>query len=163
VLIGAGLLMLWTRLAPPPAGVPPIPASEHEGALNDYAIFGGVERKVTTDDFRGGHVSAMFGGVEVDLRRAGMRGDSAVVDVSAMFGGVEQDSAELGGGTSVAAISAVCNRAQPNGDVPEVKRLFIKGSRCSAAWKSELTRDASRSKGADGFCCTSPLVPIRLC
>jgi len=131
VLIGAGLLMLWTRLAPPPAGVPPIPASGHEGALNDYAIFGGVERKVTTDDFRGGHVSAMFGGVEVDLRRAGMRGDSAVIDVSAMFGGVEfkipQNWAVV---ASVAAIfGGFSNKTvQPSVDAPGVKRLYIKGS-----------------------------------
>jgi hypothetical protein len=131
VLIGAGLLMLWSRLAPPQAGVPNMPAGGHEGELNDYAIFGGVERKVTTDDFRGGHVSAMFGGVEVDLRRAGMRGDSAVVDVSAMFGGVEfkvpQNWAVV---PSVAAIfGGFSNKSvQPNGDMPGVKRLFIKGS-----------------------------------
>ena len=108
-----------------------MPAGGHEGELNDYAIFGGVERKVTTDDFRGGHVSAMFGGVEVDLRRAGMRGDSAVVDVSAMFGGVEfkvpQNWAVV---PSVAAIfGGFSNKSvQPNGDMPGVKRLFIKGS-----------------------------------
>jgi hypothetical protein len=131
VLIGAGLLMLWTRLAPPPAGVPNIPASGHEGALNDCAIFGGVERKVTTDDFRGGHVSAMFGGVEVDLRRAGIRGDSAVIDVSAMFGGVEfkipQNWAVV---ASVAAIfGGFSNKTvQPSVDTPGVKRLYIKGS-----------------------------------
>src|ERR1019366_1600970 len=58
-LIGAGLLMLWSRLAPLPAGVPNIPAGAHEGALNEHAVFGGVERKVSTDDFRGGHISTM--------------------------------------------------------------------------------------------------------
>src|ERR1017187_7269166 len=31
----------------------------------------------------------MFGGVGIDLRRAGMRGDSAVIDVTSMFGGVD--------------------------------------------------------------------------
>ena len=31
----------------------------------------------------------MFGGVEIDLRRASMRGDSATVDISAVFGGME--------------------------------------------------------------------------
>ncbi len=89
MLIGAGLLMLWSRLAPPQAGIPNIPTEGHEGVLNEYAIFGGVDRKVTTDDFRGGHVSAMFGGVDIDLRQAGMRGDSAVIDVNSLFGGVE--------------------------------------------------------------------------
>jgi hypothetical protein len=130
VLIGAGLVMLWSRLAPPPAGVPETP-SGHEGVLNEYAIFGGVERKVTTDDFRGGHVSAMFGGVEIDLRHAGMRGDSAVVDVNAMFGGVEfkipptwiavPQIAAIFGGLSNKSV-------QTNADMPGAKRLFIKGS-----------------------------------
>ena len=131
VLIGAGLLMLWTRLAPPMMGTPEIPTGAHEGTLNEYAIFGGVDRKMTTDDFRGGHVSAMFGGVEVDLRRAGMRADSAVIDVSAMFGGVEfkvpQNWAVV---PSVAAIfGGFSNKTvQPSVDAPGVKRLFIKGS-----------------------------------
>src|SRR5450759_2372849 len=35
VLIGAGVLMLWSRLAPPPAGTPNIPAGVHECALNE--------------------------------------------------------------------------------------------------------------------------------
>jgi predicted membrane protein len=73
----------------------------------------------------------MFGGVEVDLRRAGMRGDSAVIDVSAMFGGVEfkipQNWAVV---PSVAAIfGGFSNKSvQPSADAPGVKRLYIKGS-----------------------------------
>ena len=89
VLIGAGVVMLWSRLAPPRAGTPNIPTAAHEGTLNEFAVFGGVDRKVTTDDFRGGQVTALFGGVGIDLRRAGIRGDSAVIDVTSMFGGVQ--------------------------------------------------------------------------
>jgi hypothetical protein len=131
VLIGAGLVMLWSRLAPPPAGAASIPAGAHEGVLNEYAIFGGVERKVTTDDFRGGQVSAMFGGVEIDLRRAGMRGDSAVIDVNSMFGGVgfkiPQNWIVIG--QIVAIFGGFGNKAvQPSADMPGVKRLYIKGS-----------------------------------
>jgi Domain of unknown function (DUF5668)/Cell wall-active antibiotics response 4TMS YvqF len=131
VLIGAGLVMLWSRLAPPQAGTPNIPAGAHEGALNEYAIFGGVERKITTDDFRGGHASAMFGGVVIDLRRAGMRGDSAVIDATAMFGGIEikipQNWVAI---PQVAAIfGGFGNKSmQPSADTPGVKRLFIKGA-----------------------------------
>jgi Domain of unknown function (DUF5668)/Cell wall-active antibiotics response 4TMS YvqF len=131
VLIGAGVLMLWSRLAPPPRGIPNIPSEAHEGTLNEYAIFGGVERKVRTDDFRGGHVSAMFGGVEIDLRQAGMRGDSAVIDVNAIFGGavfkipptwiVVASVAAIFGGMSNKVV-------QPNADTPGVKRLYIKGA-----------------------------------
>jgi hypothetical protein len=131
VLIGAGLLMLWSRLAPSPAGVPDIPAGAHEGTLNEYAIFGGVERKVTTGDFRGGQVTAMFGGVELDLRRAGMRGDSAVIDVTAMFGGVEIKIPETWIAVpQVAAIfGGLSNKSvQPGADTFGVKRLYLKGS-----------------------------------
>src|ERR1035438_8627854 len=82
ILIGIGVLMLWTRLMPPAPLPPPRPntwthhatvdSSElHEGTLNEFTMFGGVERKVTTDDFRGGQISATFGGVEIDLRQAG--------------------------------------------------------------------------------------------
>jgi hypothetical protein len=130
VLIGAGIVMLYTRLAPQ-RPIQTRATGDIEGSLNEYAVFGGVSRKLATDDFRGGSVSAMFGGVEVDLRRAGMRGDSATVDVSAIFGGVEfkippnwlvisQMTAIFGG------IDNKC--AQPEADMPGVKRLYISGS-----------------------------------
>ena len=131
VLIGAGLLMLWSRLAPPPAGAPNIPAGAQEGVLNETAIFGGVIRKVTTDDFRGGHVTALFGGVEIDLRRAGMRGNSAVIDVSSTFGGVELKIPTSWNAVSqvVAIFGGVENKSvEPAADMVGVKRLYIKGS-----------------------------------
>ena len=129
ILIGAGLLMLWNRLYTPIPG--PASGPQPEGMLDLYAIFGGVERKVTTDDFRGGHISAMFGGVEVNLRKAGMRGESAVIDINAMFGGVEikvpenwivvvQGSSIFGGFSD--------ESTHPSSDTPGVKRLFLKGA-----------------------------------
>ena len=131
LLIGAGLVMLWSRLAPPPAGTPNTPTGAHEGVLNETAIFGGVERRVTTDDFRGGSATAMFGGVEIDLRRAAMRGDSAVIEVSAMFGGIEIKIPQTW--IAVPQVAAIFggfgNKSmQPNADTPGVKRLYIKGS-----------------------------------
>ena len=131
ILIGAGVWMLWSRLAPPRAGIPNVPSGAHEGTLNECAIFGGVERKVTTDDFRGGHITAMFGGVEIDLRGAGMRGDSAVIDVTSMFGGVEFKIPP--NWIAVASIAAIFGgfgnkSVQPSADMPGVKRLYIKGT-----------------------------------
>ena len=29
------------------------------------AVFGGIERRVTSQDFQGGHINAIFGGVEI--------------------------------------------------------------------------------------------------
>jgi hypothetical protein len=131
ILIGAGVLMLWSRLAPPRAGMPNVPSGAHEGVLNETAIFGGVERKVTTDDFRGGQCSAMFGGVGIDLRQAGIRGDSAVIDVTSMFGGVEfkVPTNWIVVGHVFALFGGFGNKTvQPSADMPGVKRLYIKGS-----------------------------------
>jgi len=58
-------------------------------SLNEVAIFGGGKRKVTTQEFEGGELTAIFGGFEVDLREAGMKGDSAVLEINTVFGGAE--------------------------------------------------------------------------
>jgi hypothetical protein len=59
------------------------------GTVKIDAVFGGAKRVVTSQDFQGGEVVAVFGGVELDLRQAGMTGDSAVLEINAIFGGVE--------------------------------------------------------------------------
>ena len=130
VLIGAGLVMLWSRLAPP-SGTANLPPGAPESTLNLYAIFGGADRKVTTDDFRGGQLFAMFGGFNIDLRRAGMRGDSAVIYVTSMFGGVDFKVPQnwIVVGQVVAIFGGFGNKSvQPSADMPGVKRLYIKGS-----------------------------------
>ena len=130
-LIGAGVVMLWSRLTPPRAGIPNMATAAHEGTLNEYAVFGGVDRKVTTDDFRGGQVTALFGGVGIDLRRAGMRGDSAVIDVTSMFGGVQFKVPQnwIVVSNVFAIFGGFGNKSvEPSADMPGVKRLYIKGT-----------------------------------
>lgn len=56
----------------------------------DYmAILGGIKQRVTVKNFRGGRLTALFGGFEVDLTRADIDGPSAVIDASAFCGGGE--------------------------------------------------------------------------
>jgi len=52
-------------------------------------IFGGSERRVSSRAFTGGTATAIFGGVEVDLRDATIAEPPAVVTAVALFGGVE--------------------------------------------------------------------------
>lgn len=59
-----------------------------EDFLSGSAIFGGVERRLATQDFQGGELTSMFGGFEADLSRAQMKG-SARIDVFVLFGGAE--------------------------------------------------------------------------
>jgi predicted membrane protein len=51
------------------------------------AILGGFERRVSTQDFRGGEITAIMGGCSLDLREA-MLVNEAVINVSAIWGGI---------------------------------------------------------------------------
>jgi hypothetical protein len=149
-LIGAGLAMLGNRVwgphwSGPAAGLGQqgrwnkgqwdkgraAEASASYSTLNEVAIFGGGKRKVTTQDFQGGELTAIFGGFEIDLRNAGMTGDSAVLEINAIFGGAEvripyswtavvQGVGIFGGyGDETAPPDPSVN--------PQAKRLFVKG------------------------------------
>lgn len=97
----------------------------------DYmAIFGGTKQRVTIKNFRGGRLTAVFGGFEVDLTRADIDGQVAIIDASALFGGGEirvpptwiidvQGIAILGGFTD--------ETHQDIADPATAKRLIVKG------------------------------------
>ncbi len=65
-------------------------ADEESGRrMSGLALLGGVSRKSTTDDFRGGEFAAVMGGVEVDLREAAIREGQAEIEAFAFWGGIE--------------------------------------------------------------------------
>ncbi len=82
-LILAGLLFLWRALENRAGG-----AASTVASLNEFAMFGGVGRKISSTDFQGGQVFAIFGGHEIDLTPAKMQGP-AVIDCNVIFGGVD--------------------------------------------------------------------------
>lgn len=58
-------------------------------SLNLVALFSGNNSKVVSQAFKGGSSVSMFGGSEVDFRKAEISGGEAKFDVFAMFGGTE--------------------------------------------------------------------------
>jgi predicted membrane protein len=84
-LIGAGLAVMWTTLEA--RRIPP--NADRRNTLNEFALFGGVERRITSLDFKGGAITAIFGGIEIDLRQAGMTEDTVELTINAVFGGCE--------------------------------------------------------------------------
>ena len=60
-----------------------------EGRLDVLAIFGGNERKVTSDRFEGGSITAICGGTRIDLTSTKLASDRAVLNVFACCGGAE--------------------------------------------------------------------------
>jgi len=100
-----------------------------EDQITGSVIFGAIERKVGNKRFKGGSISTVFGGAEIDLRSAGLDEKGALLDISALFGGVEiwipeswpielRPSAILGG---------VSNKSS-NGEKSSGKRLIINAS-----------------------------------
>ncbi|MEQ8924287.1 MAG: DUF5668 domain-containing protein [Fulvivirga sp.] len=55
--------------------------------VDDFAVLGGREVKVDSQNFRGGKISAVMGGSTIDLRNAGLAEGENTIDVFAMFGG----------------------------------------------------------------------------
>lgn len=55
--------------------------------IDDVSIFGGGIKRYSTQNLKGGNVTAVFGGSEIDLITSKMSSEGAVVDVFTMFGG----------------------------------------------------------------------------
>ncbi len=54
----------------------------------DYVhIFSGGERKIVSDNFRGGKVTAIFGGTEIDLTKAKLAPGRSELEIACIFGG----------------------------------------------------------------------------
>lgn len=129
VLIAIGVMMLLNR-GNLMAGIR-IPHSQNFAKADAVAIFGGFKRQVATDDYRGANYVAIFGGGEIDLRRAQIRGDAAHIEVTAIFGGFEMRVPEnwivanevmgIFGGTSD-------ETRQPLPEAPGVKNLIVTGT-----------------------------------
>jgi predicted membrane protein len=66
-------------------------ATEGEDAdiLDAWALFGGADRRLTCQQFRGGKATALFGGINIDLRQAMLAEGEHALDLSAVFGGID--------------------------------------------------------------------------
>ncbi|MES2296653.1 MAG: DUF5668 domain-containing protein [Pseudomonadota bacterium] len=86
LLIAAGVAIVLkavgARAAPSTAG-----GEAGEDVVDVTAILGGFQRRITSARFRGGEVTAIMGGCELDLRQAGLDGE-AQIKIFALCGGV---------------------------------------------------------------------------
>lgn len=57
--------------------------------IDDFAILGGRERSIDSKNFKGGKITTLFGGSEIDLRNADLAEGIQELDVFVMFGGTE--------------------------------------------------------------------------
>ncbi|MCK5055807.1 MAG: hypothetical protein KAT34_04080 [Candidatus Aminicenantes bacterium] len=83
ILVIIGISLLFRREGKPVRG------ASDEDRFDETAIFWGFEKNITGKSFKGGTITAIFGGGEIDLRSAELDKDGAVIDITAIFGGVE--------------------------------------------------------------------------
>ncbi len=91
LIIAVGGTILWSSLKrvgrvssdPQPA------ETSGDAFISVTAVMGGFERIISSKEFRGGNVTAIMGGCDLDLRKADIKGNEAVLDVLAIWGGVE--------------------------------------------------------------------------
>jgi hypothetical protein len=86
LLVLLGALLLWQALERPL--VSELAPSESP-YLSELALMGGARRSPRMVEFRGGYITAVLGGVDLDLRKARMGPSPAVLDVVAFWGGIE--------------------------------------------------------------------------
>jgi predicted membrane protein len=86
VFVALGGLLLWQTVERPPK---PAAVSSQSPHVSDMALIGYVKRSLNVPDFRGGHITAVMGGVELDMRNATIRKGPAYLDVVAFWGGIE--------------------------------------------------------------------------
>jgi len=129
MLIAWGGSMLWNSMKRPGSLITPTGSVQDDSTVSHFAMMGGVKRLNNSQDFRGGDLSAMMGGVELDLRQASIKSGDAVLDVFAFWGGIEikvpQDWSVSVHATPI--MGGIEDKTQsPKGG--SEKRLVIKGS-----------------------------------
>jgi len=55
--------------------------------LEDIAVFGGGDRIIHSDNFKGGEVISVFGGSKIDLTQTTLNPEGAEIEIVAVFGG----------------------------------------------------------------------------
>ena len=104
---------------------------DDQDKIDDVAIFGGGKRILHSDNFKGGTITAIFGGSEVDLSNCKLAMGENVIDVMAIFGGmtifVPSDWKIIVNVFPLFGGFSVKGRKDPNVDYDPAKALIIKG------------------------------------
>jgi predicted membrane protein len=90
LIIGAGVAVVAksaTSRKQIEHGEPSLDKAGNESQVNITAVMSGYKNRNTSQDFRGGEITAIMGGSDLDLRQASINGD-AVLNVFAFCGGI---------------------------------------------------------------------------
>ena len=99
--------------------------------IDDVAIFGGGTKIVSSDNFRGGNVTAVFGGSEIILKGSKLAEGTNSIDILAVFGGttivVPSDWNVIMNVTSIFGGFSNKSIKDPSRNIDTSRTLIIKG------------------------------------
>ena len=126
ILIGLGLMMLFDRTMKIGQNL-----KGGGSGTKEAAVFSGGKRVIEDQNFTGAQYDTVFGGFELDLRRANIQGDEAVLVLNAVFGGIEARIPEswavvVKGAGVFGAFQDSTSHPDPR-IYPNPKRLILKG------------------------------------
>lgn len=132
ILVGVLLVFKTRTLHHPHVNISGQDYSHDADRIEEIAIFGGGKRVVTNQNIKSGEITAIFGGIELDLSDADLDENGAVFELACIFGGatiivkpewdVEVQVASILGG--FADKRKVYKQTEPNTG----KKLIIKGA-----------------------------------
>lgn len=109
----------------------------YDDYIDSIAIFGGVKKSILSKDFKGGEITNVFGGTDLDFTRADING-TVVINISQAFGEIKIIAP--GNWRVVTDISQIFSQTEDksiytNGVVDNEKILVLKGTSICAAVK----------------------------
>jgi hypothetical protein len=125
LLVGLGLSIVRQTLRRAGDGEP----LDRRSELRVVALLGGNKGSNGSQAFRGGELTAILGGVELDLTQSRIAAGPAVMDVFTMWGGLELRVPEgwIVENRMVVALGGYEDRTRPVGD-PDAPRLVLRGT-----------------------------------
>ncbi|MGH8103462.1 MAG: LiaI-LiaF-like domain-containing protein [bacterium] len=108
-----------------------IAGGEAASSFEAFAFLSGVDRRVTSQDFRKGEATAIMGGCEIDLRGADIVSGEAVIETFAFMGGIEitvpRDWTVVSEGVAILGAFTDSREHAPGSPASPQKRLVIRG------------------------------------
>jgi predicted membrane protein len=87
LLILAGLMIIFRHKLDKEWRRNPLPMNDH--FIDEIAVFGGGDRVITSQQFQGGKVTAIFGGLNFNMLKAKLAPGENYIDVFCLFGGMK--------------------------------------------------------------------------
>ena len=87
ILIALGLIVLFKGFGKNTFGHKKGELNLEDGYINEENVFGSSKQRVTHQHFKGGRISCVFGGAEVDLTQATLSPGEHTLEINVVFGG----------------------------------------------------------------------------